>query len=124
MSDQDPKKTFDPNEIDGLIPGAYSSDGDLGNVAVEQPLLKIDGHDDALVGRALLWQPVPGGGAKRVDVLVYDGPKMVESMVQDGSDEAEAIEHISFNVEGAYVGPSTPVIVWPCTAADLQEDSE
>lgn len=125
MSDQDPK---DPAGAPNGPAGAPA--GDLGHVAIEHPLLRVDGYDEALIGRALVWQPVPGGGAQRVDVLVYDGQKMIESMVQDGCDEAEAIEHISFNVEGAYVGPSTPIIVWPCTMEDveascsIQEDTE
>jgi len=32
---------------------------------------------------------------------------------QDGMTEEEAIEFIDFNIVGAYVGESTPIIMWP-----------
>ena len=38
--------------------------------------------------------------------------KIIEILEKDGMTEEEAIEYISFNVEGAYVGPKTPVFMW------------
>jgi hypothetical protein len=33
-------------------------------------------------------------------------------MARDGMEQFEAIEYIEFNIEGAYMGERTPVIVW------------
>jgi hypothetical protein len=67
-----------------------------------------DGFDVAKIGTALIWN-----GNERVEVLVYDSEKMVEQlMIRDGMSDEEAIEYIDFNIEGAYIGKDTPVVVW------------
>ena len=33
-------------------------------------------------------------------------------MERDGMDADEAREYIEFNIEGAYMGPDTPILVW------------
>ncbi len=71
-------------------------------------MLKADGFDKAIMGMASIWSD-----GSKVDVLVYDGNKMVKSLKKDGMTYDEAVEFIEFNVEGAYVGIETPVIVWP-----------
>ncbi len=69
---------------------------------------KWDGFDSAIIGTSNLWI-----GKERVDVLVYDCEKMVEQlMIRDGMDAEEAIDYINFNIEGAYIGKDTPVVVW------------
>ena len=69
---------------------------------------KWDGFDSAIIGTSNLWI-----GNERVDVLVYDCEKMVEQlMIRDGMDSEEAIDYINFNIEGAYIGKDTPVVVW------------
>ena len=69
---------------------------------------KWDGFDSAIIGTSSLWI-----GNERVDVLVYDCEKMVEQlMIRDGMDSEEAIDYINFNIEGAYIGEDTPVLVW------------
>ena len=71
-------------------------------------MLKIDGHDDAIVGQACIWT-----NQTREHVLVYSGDKIVEGLMQrDGMSMEEAIEYIEFNIEGAYMGPDTPVVMW------------
>jgi hypothetical protein len=40
---------------------------------------------------------------------------------EDGMDIHEALEYIEFNIEGAYVGPHTPIIMWKCTLEDIEE---
>ena len=70
-------------------------------------MLKIDGHDNAVIGSATPWI-----GNSRVEVLVYDGNKIVENLVSKGMTEEEALEYVEFNIEGAYVGETTPIIVW------------
>lgn len=69
---------------------------------------KWDGFDSAIIGTACVWN-----GNERVDVLVYDGEKMIEQlMIRDGMNEREAIDYIDFNIENAYIGKDTPVVVW------------
>ena len=71
-------------------------------------MLKIDGFDDAIVGRADVWV-----GNATVERLVYDGEKIIASLMAQGMTEEEAYEFVDFNIAGSYFGPQTPVIVWP-----------
>jgi hypothetical protein len=67
-----------------------------------------DGFDVAKIGTALIWN-----GNERVEVLVYDGEKMAQQLIiRDSMTEDEAFDYIDFNIEGAYIGKDTPVIVW------------
>ena len=67
-----------------------------------------DDLDDSIIGQASIWN-----GNKRVKVLVYDADKMIKVfMDRDGMSEEEANEYIVFNIEGAYIGEDTPVLVW------------
>jgi hypothetical protein len=73
---------------------------------MDENLLKMDGFDDAILG-------VGYDIATGVNRLVYDGEVMVSILIaRDCLSEEEAREYISFNCEGAYVGPSTPLIIW------------
>jgi hypothetical protein len=78
------------------------------------------GLDDAFVGLATIWSPLASGGAQRLDVAVYDGSKIVQKLVAEGMDKDDALEYIDFNVTGAYVGPATPVVFWPCRVSEVQ----
>tara|TARA_B110000259_G_scaffold111424_1_gene127305 strand:- start:1345 stop:1581 length:237 start_codon:yes stop_codon:yes gene_type:complete len=71
-------------------------------------MLKIDDHNNAVVGPAMIWRD-----QSLVDVLVYDGEQIRENLMRDGMTPEDAREYIEFNIEGAYVGQGTPVIVWP-----------
>jgi hypothetical protein len=85
-------------------------------------MLKIDGFDGALIGISTVWQRVADGSAKRVDTLIYDGDVIVTILMhQSGMSEEEAIEYISYRIEGVYVGENTPVIVWPCTMKSITD---
>jgi hypothetical protein len=73
-------------------------------------MLKIDGHDDAIIGPAMVW--TEDGNLR--DVLVYDAEKIRDKLMQrDGMTAEEAREYIEFNIEGAYMGPHTAIVVWP-----------
>jgi hypothetical protein len=77
---------------------------------------KIDGFDSALIGMATVWQREGDGGARRIDTLIYDGDVIVTILMHEsGLSQDEAEEYISYNIEGAYVGETTPIIVWPCS---------
>lgn len=86
-------------------------------------MLKIDNFDAALIGLAAVWQRSEDGGATRVDTLVYNGDVIVTILVhQLGMSYEEAMEYISYNnIEGAYVGKTTPILVWPCTLDEIAE---
>jgi hypothetical protein len=72
-------------------------------------MLKIDGHDDAVLGPAMIW-----GNGTRISVLVYDAEVIRNTLMERDNMEAdEAREYIEFNIEGAYMGPDTPILVWP-----------
>ena len=72
-------------------------------------MIKLDGYDDAIIGPAIIWVD-----KERVDVLVYDAETIREILMnRDGMGSDEAREFIEFNVEGAYMGPGTPILVWP-----------
>ena len=79
-------------------------------------MLKIDGHDDAILGPACIWR-----GSSRVDVLVYDAELIRENLMRDGMTSEEAREFIEFNIECAYVGEDTPVLVW---TQDMWDEGE
>ncbi len=72
-------------------------------------MLKIAGHDNAIIGPAMLW----GAGGNRVEVLVYDAELIRHNLVIGGMTNEEAREFIEFKIEDAYLGPDTPILVWP-----------
>ena len=63
---------------------------------------------DALIGYAEPWDP---SGDKTLR-LVYSYKKCIECLMKDGMDYDEAREWMSFNVEGGYIGPYTPIIMY------------
>jgi hypothetical protein len=76
---------------------------------MDTKLLKMteEEYDEAIAGIACVWQK-----NRRVDTLIYSGEKLMEILVKQGATEEEALEHISINMEGSYVGLSTPIIMW------------
>ena len=73
-------------------------------------MIKIDGYDDAIIGPAMVW--TEDGNLR--DVLVYDGEGIRQILMKrDGMSFEDAREFIEFNIEGAYMGPHTAIVVWP-----------
>jgi hypothetical protein len=70
--------------------------------------LFIDGMDDAIVGYAVQWGSPP--------LAVYDRERIIEILAKDMSPE-EAEEFFAFNIECAYVGPGTPMILYRVSEA-------
>jgi hypothetical protein len=56
-----------------------------------------------------------------VGVLVYDAEVIRANLVKEGMDPEDAREYIEFNIEGAYMGEHTPVLVWPDDEWDIPE---
>ena len=73
-------------------------------------MIKIDGYDEAIIGPAMVW--TEDGNLR--DVLVYDGEGIRQILMKrDGMSFEDAREFIEFNIEGAYMGPHTAIVVWP-----------
>jgi hypothetical protein len=72
-------------------------------------LKKWDDLDEAIIGPAMVW-----ANKTQVEVLVYNAEVIRNILMsRDGMDFEEAREFIEFNIEGAYIGIDTPVLVWP-----------
>jgi len=81
-------------------------------------MLKIDGFDDCIIGKSLVWSET----GKRIERLIYDGEAMLAVMMhRDGMEYEEAVEYMEYNIEGAYVGEATPIVIWPW---DPEDDSD
>jgi hypothetical protein len=71
-------------------------------------MIKYDDYDEAILGPAYIWRD-----QTQVEVLVYDAEKIREILIErDGMSSEDAREFIEFNIEGGYLGPHTPVLVW------------
>lgn len=70
--------------------------------------MKIEGFDEAIIGPALIWRE----SGVMAEVFVYDAEKIREKLMRDGMSSEDAREYIEFNIEGAYMGLNTPVLVW------------
>ena len=82
----------------------------------DEAMIKYEGYDEAILGPAFIWRD-----RQQVQVLVYDAEKIVEILMRDGIDAEEAREYIEFNIEGGYLGVTTPVLVW---SQDFWDDEE
>ena len=74
-------------------------------------MLKIEGHDNAILGPALLWNANMENS--RVEVLVYDAELLRYNFMQQGMTSEEAREFIETTIEDLNLGPRTPIVVWP-----------
>ncbi len=71
----------------------------------DSPLL-MNGFEQALIGF--------GQRINEPLLAIYSWSKMVDVlMTRDGMSDDEAIEYISYNCQGAWVGERTPIIVEP-----------
>lgn len=79
-------------------------------------MLKFTGYDAAILGFTEAWFEEPK--------LVYDGEKIIQQLIAEGMTDEEAHEFCSFNIEGAYVGDATPIIIWPYDEEDCEDAPE
>jgi hypothetical protein len=66
----------------------------------DQPLTKMDGYDDCLLGVVLRFGQPP--------ILCYDRTKVLDKLVAGGMAHEDAVEWFEFNQIGAWVGDTTP----------------
>jgi hypothetical protein len=65
--------------------------------------------DKAIIGTTLTYQ-----AGERVPVFVYSGDQVVSILMErDGMEWDEAMDFIDFNIDNAYIGKDTPLLVWP-----------
>ena len=83
----------------------------------DQELLRIEDYDDCVIGIGQTWH-----GNMLVDRLIYDGEKMLDKMVDNGMDREDALEYMDFNILAAYMGDSTPIVLWPVPEELLDGD--
>jgi len=62
----------------------------------------FDGFEEALIGVASQFSNGP--------LALYDRDKCIDVLVHDGMTWEQAEEYFSFNTEGSYLGPNTPII--------------
>lgn len=80
-------------------------------------MLFFDDLEQALVGKSEVWI---ADGARAIRA-VYSANKMVKIFESRGMSFDEAVEWIAYNVESAYMGEGTPVVVWDWKP-ELDED--
>jgi hypothetical protein len=96
------------------------------NTLQDEEIILFDGLEDAFLGVATRFEPIEvsntefgftetRGGTHR-NFAVYSYEKIIEGLVADGMDYTDAQEYFSFNIEGAYVGETTPAILYEVTA--------
>ena len=64
----------------------------------DEELMFVDGFDAAIIGVDTVTYRV-----------VYNKEIMIEVLIAEGMSYEDALEHFSYNIEGAYVGDKTPI---------------
>lgn len=66
----------------------------------DEDFLLADGLDSAIIGVEV--------NSMRV---VYNHDKILSILMKEGMSEEDALEHIDYNILGAYVGEKTPIFI-------------
>ena len=82
----------------------------------DNEILLADGFEDAYMGLATQFTRPP--------LAVYNRNKCIEILMKDGMSEEEAEEYFQYNVEGAWVGENTPMLLQPLNFAKELENYE
>ena len=78
-------------------------------------MLKWDGFDNAIIG--------VGERCTTDSMIVYDYNKMVKILVtRDDMSYEEAEEYIDYNIVGAWIGDTTPIIVTKKNIEEIEEE--
>jgi hypothetical protein len=78
-------------------------------------MVVFDGFDDCVIGYSEVW----GTDGQKVTRIIYEGRKMIRKLMSQGMSEEEAWEYFQFNIDGAYVGPLTPIILHKSSLAEI-----
>ena len=78
-------------------------------------MLKWDGFDSAIIG--------VGERNNTDSMIVYDYDKMINVLVtRDSMTHEEAEEYLDFNIVGAWIGDTTPIIVNKKSIKEIEEE--
>jgi hypothetical protein len=83
-------------------------------------MLKFTGFDDSIIGQATVWNDAGESNIK----IVYSGSLIISQLTADGMTFDEAYEYCEFNMEGAYVGKNTPIVLWDYDEEMLTNEGE
>jgi len=72
---------------------------------INSEALFMDGLDGAIIGVTTMQAGIENS------VVVYDEDLIIQELLKDGGDYEECWDHYGFNIQGAYVGPHTPIII-------------
>jgi len=70
---------------------------------LDEDMVVMDGFDDCIAGICSRFG--------QEDIVIYDYDKIIEKLMDDGMDMAEAEEYFDFNIIGAWVGDGTPAFL-------------
>ena len=87
----------------------------------EIELMRIDGHDNAILGIVRGTGFPHNSSSPR---LVYNVQKIIENLMRDDMDEEEAEEFFEYNIIGSYVGEQTPLFADRYSFLAVDEEPE
>ena len=87
----------------------------------EIELMRIDGHDKAILGIVRGTGFPHNSSSPR---LVYNVQKIIENLMRDDMDEEEAEEFFEYNIIGSYVGEQTPLFADRYSFLAVDEEPE
>ena len=76
-------------------------------------IMRIDDADDCVIGYV--------SRCGQDTFLVYDRDKLLLHFVAQGMTYSEADEHLSVNIESAWVGPGTPAVLQRATIEEIED---
>lgn len=92
-----------PQELILATPHTKSGGNNM-DKAYKGQRLKVDGHDNAIMGM--------GDCFGRIPVLVYDSEKIIRNLMEnDSMTHEEALEFFDYNIVGSYNGPGMPIFL-------------
>lgn len=80
----------------------------------ENEFIYFSDLDNAIIG-------IDYRGNAKDDRLVYSARKIINQLISTGLDPDEALDFYYYNIEGIYLGPNTPLIVYDL---DLNTESK
>lgn len=84
----------------------------------EQKPILFEGFEKAFMGMLRRY-------GEKNPIAVYDYNECMEILMdRDGMQEDEAVEWLEHNTLGAYLGESTPAMVFPCTLREVVEECD
>ena len=85
---------------------------------MDESLLMLPDMDIAILGVCETWD-----NGNRVKRIVYDASVVIDILIEDHSmDPDEAYEYVLFNIQDAYVGLHTPILVWRLEPWEIESE--